>query len=117
MRGDDKRVVEAFRRYLTEQGWIARTEVNFADVYAERSDERLYAEVKGRTTEPGLDVDTLYGQLLRRMPEEEVGLARFAVVVPAEALSKAQRVSQRVRELLNIDLYAVSDDNRVRQED
>jgi len=45
---------------------VAR-EVEFADVYAERGVERLYAEAKGRTAAIGLDVDTLYGQLLRRM--------------------------------------------------
>ena len=51
-----------------------RREVNFVDVYAERGDERLYAEAKGPTTSPGLDVDTLYGQLLRRMKDPKPGV-------------------------------------------
>lgn len=41
--------------------------MDFLDIYAERGQERLYAEAKGRTSEIGLDVDILYGQLLRRM--------------------------------------------------
>jgi hypothetical protein len=32
----------------------------------------LYAEAKGRTAAIGLDVDTLYGQLLRRMPADQL---------------------------------------------
>jgi hypothetical protein len=51
---------------------------------AERDGDTLYAEAKGRTSLVGLDIDTLYGQLLRRMPLDESN-ARFAVVVPVEA--------------------------------
>jgi hypothetical protein len=69
MRGDEKRVVDAFAAWLQENGWTADTEVNFVDVCARRGDERLYAEAKGRTAAIGLDVDTLYGQLLRRIAD------------------------------------------------
>jgi hypothetical protein len=64
---------------------------------------------------PGAGLDTLYGQLLRRMPAEEVGdpNTRFAVVVPTGAEAAALRVSRRVRDLLRIDVYAVSDDRQV----
>ncbi len=115
MRGDEKRVVEAFCAYLQGEGWVVHTEVAFADVYAERGDHRLYAEAKGRTAAPGLDVDTLYGQLLRRMPPDELGRARFAVVVPANAAGAALRVPSRVRELLQVDVYTVANDGTVRQ--
>ena len=81
MRGDEKRVVDAFVAWLRENGWVADTEVNFADVYAQRGDERLYAEAKGRTASIGLDVDTLYGQLRRRMTDPDTR-ARYAVVMP-----------------------------------
>ncbi|MGH3522157.1 MAG: hypothetical protein ACRDU4_04845 [Mycobacterium sp.] len=64
-------------------------------------------EAKGRTSAPGLDVDTAYGQLLRRMPEEDEPATRYAIVVPTEALTAADRVARRVRRLLRIDLYAV----------
>lgn len=113
MRGDEARVVQAFRAWLTDQGWRVQTEVEYVDVYAERGEERLYAEAKGRTTDRGLDVDTLYGQLLRRMPADEVGRARFGVVVPDSLLVHAQRVPARVRALLSIDIYAVAEDGTV----
>ena len=61
MPGDEKRVIDAYVAWLEQRNWTVRREVDFADVYAERGDERLYAEAKGRTTSPGLDVDTLYG--------------------------------------------------------
>lgn len=68
---------------------------------------RLYAEAKGRTAAPGLDVDTMFGQLLRRMPTEDDPAARYAVVVPTEALRAVQRIPARVLGLLRVDVYAV----------
>jgi hypothetical protein len=62
MRGDEGRVVEAYEAWLEQNGWNVLHEVGYVDVYAERGDDQLYAEVKGRTTSPGLDVDTLYGR-------------------------------------------------------
>jgi hypothetical protein len=72
--------------------------------------------VEGRTnSRPGAGLDALYGQLLRRMPAEEVGDAntRFAVVIPTGAEAAARRVPRRVRDVLRIDVYAVSDDGQV----
>ncbi|MEM5406203.1 hypothetical protein [Paraburkholderia unamae] len=114
MRGDEKRVVDAFCAFLISEGWSVRTEANHVDVVATRNGHHLYAEAKGRTGKNGpLDVDTLYGQLLRRMPDAEVGRARFAVVVPEEMLRAAARVPSRVRALLNIEIYSVTDGNEV----
>lgn len=67
MRGDESRVVAAYARWLRMDGWVVQEEVDFVDIYAERGEERLYAEAKGKTSSPGLDADTQYGQLLRRM--------------------------------------------------
>lgn len=109
-------VVPAFRRWLETQGWETETETGFVDVVAHRGNETIYAEVKGRTkSRPGAGLDTLYGQLLRRMPVEEVGdpNTRFAVVIPIGAEAAALRVPRRVRDLLRIDIYAVSDDGQV----
>jgi hypothetical protein len=81
-----------------------------------RGDKAIYAEVKGRTkARPGAGLDTLYGQLLRRMRGEEVGdpNTRFAVVIPTGVEAAALRVPRQVRELLRIDIYAVSDDGHV----
>jgi hypothetical protein len=63
------------------------------DVVARRGDETVYAEVKGRAgPDTGTALDILYGQLLRRMDGEDTPGFRHAVVVPEEAVAKAQRV-------------------------
>lgn len=49
MHGDEQRVVAAYAGWLESNGWTVQREVDFADVYAERGQERLYAEAKGRT--------------------------------------------------------------------
>jgi hypothetical protein len=107
MRGDEARVVAAFCEHLRAHGWAVTTEVAWCDVRAERDGAVIYAEAKARTTAPGLDVDTGYGQLLRRMPANDEPATRYAMVVPAEALRAAERVPRRVRQLLRIDIYAV----------
>ena len=112
MRGDEARVVDAFCRWLEAEGWTIRREVQFVDVAAVRGDERLYAEAKGRTAAIGTDVDTLYGQLLRRMPDDDVA-ARYAVVVPTVAVNAALRVPTWVRQRLRLDVYEVTDEDQV----
>ena len=109
-------VVPFFREWLGAQGWETETEAGFVYVVARRGNETIYAEAKGRTKgRPGAGLDALYGQLLRRMPPEEVGdsTTRFAVVIPTGAEAAALRVPRRIRDLLRIDVYAVSDDRRV----
>ncbi len=73
MRGDEARVVAAFVAWLEHDGWTVKREVDLADVYAERGAQRLYAEAKGQTAAVGLDVDTLYGQLLRPCTTQRLG--------------------------------------------
>src|SRR3954464_13814429 len=95
-------VESAFAAHLHERGWDVTTENDdYSEGGAKRGVERIVAEVKGHTTSPGLDIDTLYGQLLRRMTtrHEET---RFVVVVPASMVSAATRVPWAIRELLNI---------------
>lgn len=113
MRGDERRVVDAFCAWLVGQGWSVEREVAWVDVLAVREGERLYAEAKGRTAAMGLDIDTLYGQLLRRMPDVDEGDARYAVVVPDEGLRAATRVPVRIREQFRIDAFSVDDQGRV----
>ncbi len=106
-------MVDAFEAWLLAEGWAVDREVEFVDLRAEHPDGRLlYVEAKGHTTSPGLDVDTLYGQLLRRMKPEEAK-ARYAVVVPTSVLTAAQRVSPAVQQALCIDLFTVDDTGRV----
>ena len=111
--GRESEVVAVFVAWLEREGWQVRTEVDWADVVAERGDERLLGEVKGITTEPGLDLDTLYGQLLRRMTPTQP--TRYVLVVPESLVPVASRVPKEVRARLHIDLYGVDMDDTVRQ--
>ncbi len=114
MHGDEQRVVDAFCAYLQADGWDVETGVKWVDVVARRGDETVYAEVKGRAgPDTGTALDILYGQLLRRMETEDIPGVRYAVVVPDEAVTKAQRVPAWVRARLRMDLYEVTVDNKV----
>jgi Holliday junction resolvase len=102
-------VQDAFAKYLIEHGWEVKTDNHdHTDVIARRGDELLVAEVKGTTSEPGLDVDTAYGQLLRRMQDRPEAV-RYALVVPESALRFALRVSDEVRGKLGIDVWTVDE--------
>lgn len=50
-----------FARWLSSHGWTVVTDSDVVDIVAEKDGRRLYAEVKGTTTVPGLDVDTAIG--------------------------------------------------------
>jgi hypothetical protein len=108
MRGDEERVVAAYASWLERNGWTVSREVDFADVYAERGPDKLYGEAKGRTAAICLDVDILYGQLLRRMKDPE-SAARYVVVIPTGALKAALRVPEWVRERLHVEVIEVDD--------
>lgn len=112
---DEERVIQAFCRWLAANDWreIER-EVAYLDVQAKNGSDVLFAEAKGHTKDAGTDVDILYGQLLRRMPEAAVGHARFAVVVPTGAVTAALRVNERIRRMLRIEIYEVGSDDTVR---
>jgi hypothetical protein len=110
---DEDRVTDAFRRHLVAEGWTPVTPTDqWTDIEAVRGTERLIAEAKGRTSEKGVDADTAYGQLLRRMTSELPDI-RYALVVPTSALWHVQRVPARIRWLLRIDVYEVTDDAQV----
>lgn len=113
MRGDEARVVHAFRTWLEERDWEVTLEVEWCDLVARRGEQVLYAEAKGRTSDPGLDVDTMYGQLLRRVAFGGEPNVRFAVVVPTRARTAALRVPATTRDLLHIDVFVVDDNGRV----
>jgi len=116
MKGDEAKIVAAFGDWLRCAGWDVHTEVDYVDVVAERNGERLLCEAKGPSSVVGLDVDIAYGQTLRRMPEDDDPVVSYAIVVRDESRSvrAALRVPRRVRELLRITLYAVSEDGQVR---
>ncbi|MFP8959331.1 hypothetical protein ACLIYP_01980 [Streptomyces nanhaiensis] len=114
---DEERVVEAFRRWLTADGWTPVTPTDpHTDIEAVRGEERLIGEAKGRTKEPGTDADTAYGQLLRRMTDESP-TTRYALIVSTTSAWHAQRVPAAVRRLLRIDLYEVTESGAVKRID
>ena len=73
-----------------------------------RGAERIIAEVKGHTSEPGTDVDTLYGQLLRKMAPDHADTL-FALVVPESLRRWVDRVPEEARAKLGIEVWLVPD--------
>ncbi|HVE45800.1 MAG TPA: DUF1643 domain-containing protein [Acidimicrobiales bacterium] len=105
-------VVAGFSTWLRSRGWDVETEVDWADVVATRGVERLVAEAKGSTLAPNLDIDTGYGQLLRRMSDDSDGV-RYAIVVPERHVAGALRVPEAIRRTLQLDVYGVDDAGNV----
>lgn len=97
MRGDEAGVIRAFVAWLEAEGWSVEREAAFCDVVARRDGVTLLVEAKGETQAFGTDVDTMYGQILRRMPIAEDESYRFAAVVPTRARDAALRVPTRTR--------------------
>lgn len=106
-------VQAAFVRHLLERGWDPTVDgSDHVDVSARRGAEHLVAEVKGDTGSPGTDVDTLVGQLLRRIdPDTD---ERYVLVVTERLLAKVQRIAGRVLARLGIEVAVVDDLGGVR---
>ncbi|MCX5394390.1 hypothetical protein [Streptomyces sp. NBC_00094] len=110
---DEDRVTDTFRTWLLAEGWTPVDPTDrWTDLEAVRGEERLICEAKGRTSEKGVDADIAYGQLLRRMTSQDAH-TRYALVVPSSSAKAAARVPAHVRQLLRIDVYEVTDDDRV----
>lgn len=116
MRGDEAMVVRAFQAWLESEGWAVEVVRDHWDVIASKDGETLYCEAKGRTSEPGLDIHTAYGQIICRQGEVEDHAARYGLVVRDEpkSLRAALRAPARVRKLLRTSIYAVAYDGTVR---
>lgn len=108
MRGDEARIVLLFADWLRSEGWNVELEVNHVDVVARRGSVTLLAEAKGLTSSPGTDLDTLYGQLLRRAPEHDPSVL-LGVVVPDSLRTAALRVPGWMRSKLSITVFVVGD--------
>lgn len=110
----ERDVVDHFRRWLEEDGWEVDLEIGWVDITATRHGRTLIAEAKGTTTAAGLDVDTGYGQLLRRMRDDDSTF--YALVVPRGAIRAALRVPDPVLARLRISVFSVDDDGIIRLE-
>lgn len=111
---DEERVISAFVRYLEAEGWSivrSRPSVNEPDLMATRGDQHLVAEAKGRTAAPRTDIDTMYGQLLRRMRPNLA--TTYAAVLPSSFVARALDVPIEIRHMLRIALFEVTDDGWV----
>lgn len=112
-RGSEAPVELAFKNWLVANGWrLIDDSGSWADVIAERGDERLIGEVKGHTGgSTGLDVDTMFGQLLRRMTP--AAATTWAVIVPTRSLTAVLRVPIEIRRTLGIRVFEVRDNDEV----
>lgn len=112
-KGSEAPVEAAFKRWLEREGWTLINEAgSWADVIAGRGDERLIGEVKGHTgANTGLDMDTMFGQLLRRMTPGAA--TTWAVIVPTRSLKAVLRVPLEVRQRLEIRVFEIRDDDKV----
>lgn len=112
-KGSEAPVELAFKRWLQAAGWTLINEPgSWADVIAERGEERLIGEVKGHTAgNTGLDMDTMFGQLLRRMKPDAA--TTWAVIVPTRSLPAVLRVPLEIRRTLGIRVFEVRDDDEV----
>lgn len=111
---DEDRVIDAFTQHLKALGWSivrSRPSFNEPDIVATRGTERLIGEAKGRTSAPRTDIDTMYGQLLRRMTSDRG--TTYAAVLPSAFVLRALDVAAEVRERLGIRIFEVTDDDRV----
>lgn len=108
---NEEAVVAAMANYLQEQEFeVVLADGNQdPDMVATRNNERLIIEAKGDTgNNMGTDVDTGYGQILRRMNGEPC-TTLYGLAFPANRRDVALRVPVLVRERLHIALYAVAD--------
>lgn len=110
-KGSEAPVERAFKQWLVANGWRLVNEAgSWADLIAERGDERPIGEIQGYTAEnTGLDVDTMFGQLLRRMKPDAA--TTWAVIVPTRSLTAVLRVPIDVRRSLGIKVCEVRDDD------
>ena len=105
-------VVRAFADHLRDRGWTVDLDVERVDVVATRGGRTFIAEAKGVTSAPGLDVDTGYGQLLRRMRDDPD--VSYGLVVPDQLEYPAMRVQAHVLAQLDVSVYLVDDAGSVR---
>ena len=111
--GSEAQAEADFVAWLEARGWTRTQRVGHADVTMIRDGARLIGEVKGRTSSPGTDVDTMFGQLLRRVDLGQTNDV-YAIAVPPELETAVRRVASEVLDALRISLFVIEPDGRVR---
>lgn len=91
-----------------------RAQIGHVDVFAERGEQTLTAEVKGRTAAIGLDADTARAAAAPHDQKPTRTLVRRRRPQP-DALQATLRVPTDVRDTLHIDVYEVTDAGDVHQ--
>lgn len=113
--GSQATVIEVFSNWLAEQGWEREKlppRGDYPAIDARHPDgRRLVVEAKGFSRDAGADLDSGYGQLLRRMKGEPD--TAYALVVAKTVVRFAQRVPPAVRSGLGISVYTVDANGKV----
>lgn len=105
----ESEVEAALVAHLLERGWdVTTANPDHTDVIARRGAELIIAEVKGHTSDAGTDLDTGYGQLLRRMTDANAD-ATFVLAIPESLRAAAARVPARARRKLGVEVWLVPD--------
>lgn len=112
----ENEILAAFLTWASNNGFEEEAVRGHEDAVITDHHGIVIVEAKGTTKSAGTDVDTLYGQLLRRMHQHHPISTRYAAVVPDTALDAALRVDDRVREQLRIDVYSVGPDGTVNRQ-
>ena len=107
-------VQASIEKHFAALGFIQSKEAH-ADYYGKHPDtgEEWFVEAKGKTSDVGLDFRTGLGQLLQGMKEPN---RKYAIAIPdiPQFIAQCNRVSERVRELLQIHWLIVGEDGVVR---
>lgn len=116
-RGSEAPIEAAIRRHLQAEGWIVDEWLKNTGVHivARTGERTLLVEVKGNTgVNSGLDVQTLYGQILERMgdPAHE-----YALGYPTAVRTKIDRVPTAIQKLLGLTFFEVDERGRVTHRD
>ena len=113
--GSQATVIEIFSNWLADQGWECEKlppRGDYPAIDARHPDgRRLVVEAKGFSRDAGADLDSGYGQLLRRMKGEPD--TAYALVVAKTVVRFAQRVPPEVRSGLGISVYTVDANGNV----
>ena len=110
----EKETEAAFVRFLLAEGWdVSTNNADHSDVIARRGAELLIAEVKGHTSEPGLDTTPCTGRCSGAWPRRcaTPSTRWWSRIVGAEGVEGRQAL----RDKFAIEVYLVDETGAVRE--